>query len=463
MTAKENLELFGSSNTNSQTIIATVAVLSDKGEGIIFDNGSEIYIKGVVPKDEVEINVGQPFVEGSKRRPGELIRLIRPSPDRKIDSECCKYVSLCGGCPLGSLSFNAQYRFKMALIDDALIKAGIKNFKQSPFVASDAAVSRHKSIRFFANSGKGLIQGFYQSRSHDVCCIDRCQSECEWFSALAQELCNLANTYGIKAYDEHSVQGLLRALMMRDCGENERIAVLTYCSVLPQNFIEELKALYLKHHIKAGFIQQNETHGNKIISGELTALTKDKSVRAVIGGYAFDVGPQTFLQVNYDIAQKLYAAAVKWCGEGHEAEALDLCCGCGTMTLPLSQYFKKVTGVEIIKEATDAAMKNANRAEIDNVEFIAADLKNVLPALARRNIKAVIADPPRVGLGDANCKALKVLPKGTHLAVIFCGLKALSRDVATLVKSGFKLQAVQGFDMFPNAHGCETLCLFEKS
>ena len=463
MTSKENLADSSSSSSESQYISAIVDALSDKGEGIVFKDDLEIYIKGAVPDDEVLIRCGKPFAEGSKRCPGEIVELIKPSADRQKEDLLCKYISSCGGCPLGGLNTAAQHRFKMKLIDDALIKAGVTDVKQQPFVGTCSEIYRHKSIRFFANDKSGVIQGFYQSRSHEVCEIECCTGECAWFTDLACEICALADNHNVKAYDEISAQGQIRALMMRDCGENERLAVLTSYSSLPDIFQQDLVQLFKKHHIKAGFIQLNENAGNRIISGRLKALTVAQNITAEIGGYTFDVGPQTFLQVNYDIARKLYAAAIKWCGDDMGAEALDLCCGCGTMTLPLARHFLKVTGVEIVQEATDAALHNARRAGVTNAEFIAADLKAVLPQLSKRNIKAVIADPPRAGLGDANCRALKALPQGTHLAVIFCGLKALSRDVASLIKAGFKLQAVQCFDMFPNAYGCETLCLFTKS
>ncbi len=462
MNSKENLANSTLSQLAPQDIRVIVDTLSDKGEGIVFKNDLEIYIKGVVPGDELLIRCGEPFVAGSKRCPGEVLELIKPSADRQDATLLCKHIDSCGGCPLGRLNLATQHRYKMKLIDEALKKAGVGNFIQQSFVGTEAEVYRHKSIRFFANDKGGVIQGFYQNRSHELCEIDCCIGECAWFTSLAKGICALANKHGIKAYDELSAQGQLRALMMRDCGENERLAVLTSICALSSNFQDDLTELFKKHHIKAGFIQLNESVGNKIIAGKLKALTNAQSVSAKLGGFSFDVGPQTFLQVNYDIAQKLYEAAVKWCGDDMDAEALDLCCGCGTMTLPLAKHFLKATGVEIVQEATNAAAFNAKRAGVKNVEFIASDLKAVLPKLSQRNIKAVIADPPRVGLGDANCKALRVLPDGTHLAVIFCGLKALSRDVAALIKAGFKLQAVQGFDMFPNAHGCETLCLFEK-
>lgn len=447
---------------DKEEITVKIKQLSDKGEGLVDHAGFQIYVKGVVPGDKVLIERLSPFVKGSKRCPGKLLKILERSPDRANDEEICPYVQDCGGCPLGLLHERAQHAYKQKLIDEALTEAGFSNFKQRTFIGSPKGVLRSKSIRFFAQGKDGIYQGFYQSRSHSLCAVQECPVEQDWFGQLAANICTLATKHGINAYHELKHEGSIRALMMRDCAEGGRIAVLSHAMPLTDAFLEDLTLLYAKFKIRAGFHQLNQDKGNRILHGTMIPLTKESCIQVKIGDYSFSAGPNTFLQVNYAVAQKLYAAALQWCGEDHEANALDLCCGCGTMTLPLAKQFKHVTGVEIVEEAVKAAKLNAQKAKLTNVEFIADDLKRCLPNLTKDNIVAVIADPARTGLGKSNCHALKHLPSGTRLALIFCGLKALSRDISELVKVGFTLEAVQGFDMFPKSLGCETLCLMRK-
>lgn len=443
-------------------IVAEITALSEKGEGIFEYRGDEIYVKNAVPQDLVRVKLLPPFVKGSRRRPGELVEMIKSSPKRAPLQEICTHQTLCGGCPLGLMNIESQYEYKQHLITLALEKAGIHGFKQLAFTGSAYKDCRHKSIRFFKGSGEELCQGFYQSRSHELCKVGSCPLEIAWFGELAEDICKKARESCVDAYDEVAEKGCLRTLTMRDCGHDERLAVLSYNDPLPEKFVEKLSELFIKHRVRAGFIQCNQTRGNCIMTGVLKPLTKDQAIKAELCGFDFEVGPYTFLQVNPAVAKKMYEAALEWCGEDPKREALDLCCGCGTMTLMLAKKFKKVTGVEIVKEAVDAAFSNAAKAGITNADFIAADLKTVLPELSKKDPAAVIADPPRAGLGSANCRALKRLPKGVKLAVIFCGLKALSRDLKELLDAGFMLKAVQGFDMFPKAMGCETLCMLEK-
>ena len=445
-----------------EEITVKITQLSDKGEGIVEDADFKIYVKGTVPGDEVLIERLPPFVTGSRRCPGKLLKIMRPSPDRADDKEICPHVQECGGCPLGLLHERAQHVYKQKLIDEALQKAGFKNFQQSAFIGSPKGELRSKSIRFFAQALAGISQGFYQNRSHELCAVQSCPAEHAWFGELADHICLLAKKHGVEAYDEIKHEGSIRALMMRDCGEGGRIALLSHALPLSKPFLEELTKLYAKFKIKAGFHQLNEDLGNRILQGPMSVLTAGREVQVKIGDFYFNAGPRTFLQVNYAVAQMLYDAALQWCGEDYAANALDLCCGCGTMTLPLAKHFKHVIGVEIVKEAVEAAKYNAQEAKLNNIEFIADDLKRQLPRLTKDNIVAVIADPARAGLGAENCNAMKYLAEGTRLAVIFCGLKALSRDLPELVKAGFKLEKVQGFDMFPKSSGCETLCLMRK-
>lgn len=159
----------------------------------------------------------------------------------------------------------------------------------------------------------------------------------------------------------------------------------------------------------------------------------------------------------------MYEKAVSFCGENKDKTALDLCCGVGTMTLPLSKNFKKVIGVEIVPESIAAAIENAKHNHIDNTEFIVGDIREVINSLVKaKDISSIICDPSRVGIGDDACKALSRLNSPIKLAYIFCSLKALERDLKNLKDNGFVIDEVQGFDMFPYSSHIETVVLLSK-
>ena len=133
------------------------------------------------------------------------------------------------------------------------------------------------------------------------------------------------------------------------------------------------------------------------------------------------------------------------------------------MSLCLAPHFKEVYGLEIVEESIIAAKNNAKLNAVDNVFFDVADITKGLPSyLKDKNIRAIICDPARAGIGDKACLQLCKLKAPLKLAYIFCSLTALSRDLKILCSNGYKVEAVKGFDMFPFSSHVETVVLMSR-
>ncbi len=444
---------------NEKTCILTVSSLSPKGEGIAFYEGKEVYIEGALPFEEVEVLVGDSFVEGSKRCPGKLIKIIKRSKDRADDNQ----PKLLGdACVWGALKYETTLKLKQDLIQDALKSIGVKLAVPEIEKSDFNLIVRNKSIRYFGTQNNEVICGFYKSRSHEVTPAAKCILEPQWFLDFSKKLCDLANKYHICVYDEILHIGYLRALLLRDCAD-EKLAMIISTQELTSEFIEEYKALARDFNIKALFLCLNPYEGNALVKGKIISLGEDLYIKESFFDCDFKVGPTTFLQVNKSIAKKIYDEAVAFCnGVSDKDCALDLCCGIGTMTIGLSRHFKKVIGIEIVEDSVKAANNNAKDNHVCNVEFIAGDLKKKIRSCVNSSVKAVIADPSRQGLGQSVCDALKSLPSGCRISLIFCALPALKRDVLSLLKNGFDIDGVKGFDMFPYTNHVETLVLMHK-
>ena len=59
----------------------------------------------------------------------------------------------------------------------------------------------------------------------------------------------------------------------------------------------------------------------------------------------------------------------------------DLYCGIGTISLFMAKYAKKVYGIEIVEQAIEDAKNNAKINNVENTEFIAGDVENILTDL----------------------------------------------------------------------------------
>ena len=511
----------------------TVSSLSDKGEGIAFEEGLEIYIPLALPGEEVEVEVGEPFARGSRRCPGTITGIVRPSEQRVVPS--CSYFPACGGCQLKHMSTNAQLEHRKELITQALTSAlkaaagpqdarsakgmagaGLSaDFTDSdlqgrarelvqPVVSGNSGTCRYKSIRYFAcNERSGALeQGFYRARSHELIAIDSCPQEPACFGPLATSLTQVLNSCGMKAWQATApavpaaAQAAVRALQLRMA--QDQVMVLLIVSASPDENTRNALRQWAGQHDEVGslYLGINDSQGNALFCRQVELLCGKPLLVKELNGISYQIGPQTFMQVNYEMAEALYGRAVEHCVQragagaakaasvdaagaasgaaasgagadhGEDELALDLCCGVGTMTLALSRHFKNVLGVEIVESAIEAAQENAKLNRVDNAHFIAADINKALPGLltrdSRSRVRAVIADPARAGLGENCARQTGKIPGPCALSLIFCSLTAMKRDLPVLLKSGFTLQSVQGFDMFPDTTHVETLCLLTK-
>lgn len=484
----------------SHTSLVTVTKLSPKGEGIALDAGREIYIENVLVGEQVEVEVGQPFVPNSKRCPGKVISIVKPSKDRQ-STALCQYFGSCGGCALQHMTYTSQLKLKRLDIKDALEEV-VKSLKRPELLNSDmldefirethscsVQPCRFKSIRYFANNTQSnqLEQGFFASRSHDLIAIDSCPLEPECFATIANELNTTLSSLNLKAVDGAD-NGTLKAMQLRQCDDGVAVLLITTQSLTSQEQ-ETLKATAQSLELASLYVGINTQDGNSLYCDEVTLIHGASRLSKNIAGKDFYVGPQTFVQVNYDVCEQLYGAAVAHCASVNASasacansnatesgagaackqargKAIDLCCGVGTMTLALADHFDEVTGVEIVQSSIDAAKENAQRNGISNVSFIASDMSKALPKLLSKDmlsdVKAVIADPARAGIGANNAALLAKIKGPCKVSMIFCSLKALKRDLAPLLLGGFKIDYVQGFDMFPHSVHIETLICLTK-
>ena len=76
--------------------------------------------------------------------------------------------------------------------------------------------------------------------------------------------------------------------------------------------------------------------------------------------------------------------------------AVDLYCGTGNLSLPLTRRFKQVIGIEGLPDLVKGAISNAAGNNIDNVEFSVADLSRGVGLASigqAEDIDLIVLDP----------------------------------------------------------------------
>ncbi|MBQ6048036.1 MAG: class I SAM-dependent rRNA methyltransferase [Oscillospiraceae bacterium] len=132
---------------------------------------------------------------------------------------------------------------------------------------------------------------------------------------------------------------------------------------------------------------------------------------------------------------------------------------------------ESVTAVDISRSAIDMARANAERNGLsDRMEFLAADIFDLLPSLIRKGGKPydlIILDPPAFtksrktadraekGYKEINLRALQLLPRGGYLATASCSHFMPSERFVSMLKSaamdaGVELKQVEARQQAPD-------------
>lgn len=195
----------------------------------------------------------------------------------------------------------------------------------------------------------------------------------------------------------------------------------------------------------------------------------------------FKVGNQTFTyqqieasftQPNAQICQVMLNWAFANIAMDEAKDLLELYCGNGNFTLPLSRKFNQVLATEISKPSIKSAKHNCSINEVNNIEFVRMSseeiteaLEGVRPFRRLQNIDLqsyafshVFVDPPRAGL-DENTR--KLVSRFDNIIYISCNPETLIRDL-TALNITHKVLKAAFFDQFPNTHHCECGIILER-
>jgi 23S rRNA (uracil1939-C5)-methyltransferase len=177
-----------------------------------------------------------------------------------------------------------------------------------------------------------------------------------------------------------------------------------------------------------------------------------------------EFSPSDFTQINAGINEKMISRAIQLLELDSHDKVLDLFCGVGNFSLPMAQRAGHVVGVEGSAELVQRAQFNAQRNQLQNVEFYHQDLASdeLNAAWADQSYNKILIDPARPG-------ALEILPfiaskEPGHIVYVSCNPATLARDAGELVnRFGYQLKSAGVMDMFPHTAHVESMALFVKN
>ena len=404
---------------------------------------------------------------------GKLVNIIKAS-DLREKCDKCTAPATCGGCAYRFINYKHELELKKQNVKSEFDKVGLSDVT----VLDTAYISdklenavvwhyRNKAQYRFAKTQNGVTAGFYASGTHRVIGNEACPLQPQIFGEIAKAVCDFAEKYNISVYDEVSGNGLLRHLYIRSgAGENGEICV---CLVINGNEFPNAESLidlltYKFNRIVGIVINVNRMNSNLILGREYKTLWGKCGISDVFCGVALDVSPAAFYQVNHDAAELLCRKAADLADLKGDEHLLDLYCGIGSVGLSMAHKVRKLTGVEIVPEAVECAIKNAERAEIENAKFVCADSADGAADILAKTDElpdVVVLDPPRKGCAPELLDSLNNAGI-TKIVYISCNPATLSRDCAHLSNQGWSIGEVQPVDLFPRTGHVESVVCLKR-
>ena len=215
-------------------------------------------------------------------------------------------------------------------------------------------------------------------------------------------------------------------------------------------------------------VNDNVADRAKIENGDSTLLYGQPVVIEVLSGLEFEISMESFFQTNPKCAELLYEKALDYVFEEEIQEdkvIMDLFCGTGTIGQLLAKRAGKalIVGVDIVEEAIQDAKRNADRNNIQGIEFYAADVGKFLKEHPEFNgkIATIILDPPRAGIAPKTLQRTIEL-KAENIVYISCNPSTQARDTELLLRAGYELEKFSLVDQFPHTGHIESIAKFKK-
>ncbi|MEG1863477.1 MAG: 23S rRNA (uracil(1939)-C(5))-methyltransferase RlmD, partial [Oscillospiraceae bacterium] len=394
-------------------ITSEILDISSDGNGVAKYEGLTVFVPMTAVGDVCEIKILKIL---SSYCFGKLERLLTPSPDRV--EPICDIFSRCGGCDFLHMNYEAELLSKQNFVKAAFQRIGKFDceVQKTLFCRGELHYRNKAQFPVAQDSSGNAVTGFFAQRSHTIIPCQGCLLQPDLMTEIALYTVETMNNMKIKAYDENSHKGIIRHIYMRYGVVSKELMV---CLVATKdNFfgMEELckKLIDKFSEITTLLININNKNTNIILGEENRIIYGNGTIKDTLCGVEIELSPHSFYQVNHDGAQELYTIAKEALQLNKSDILLDMYCGAGAIGLSMASSVKALVGVEVVPQAVENAIKNAQKHNANNTRFICADAKDAAAQLLCEGFlpSAVVVDPPRKGCDEDTLSAIiKMNPK----------------------------------------------------
>ncbi len=463
---------------NKQKIFENIEIIDAGARGKSVakaPDGRVIFLTNAVPGDVVDIRTGK------KRKAyyeGTAIKFHKYSDKRT--EPVCQHFEHCGGCKWQHMKYEDQLAYKEKEVVNNLTRIGHLELPEvTPILGCDETYFYRNKMEFSFSNARWLTLeeinsdeeidnrnacGFHISGMWDkILDIEKCHLQ----EAPSNDIRNFIKNYGIQNdlefYNPRDQKGFLRTVMLRISSTGEIMVVIQFFEENIEKREGLLNALITSFPQITSLQYVINSKGNDTLYDQHIKLFYGRDhIFEEMEGLKFKIGPKSFYQTNSAQAFELYKITRDFADLSGNELVYDFYTGTGTIAQFVAKKAKKVIGVEAVPEAIEDAKLNAEHNKIDNVEFLAGDMKNVFNdafIAEHGHPDVIITDPPRDGMHkNVVAKILEIAPK--RIVYVSCNSATQARDLA-LMKDQYNIIKTQAVDMFPQTHHVENVVLLE--
>jgi len=409
------------------------------GAGLARSEGVTYFVPFVLAGETIQ---ARPLERKKNFVRAAVAEIERPAPGRVAAP--CPYFTVCGGCQYQHIGYEGQLEAKREILRETLGRLGGVNWDgpipvhaSPPFGYRNRAQWKVRPAKNAAGETASgpLALGYFRAGSNNFCAVDQCAllapPLAEALGALRAKLGSgrwPATMREIEVFAEPEASLLVNVSFPTLPDAPRRVAGRL------REALPSVRSVLLR-----------ET------AGERMELDGPGYLDYAVGPARYRVGHMSFFQVNRFLLEEMSRTVTEGLAGGL---ALDLYAGVGLFSVPLGSRFERVVAVEADPAAARDLELNLKAAGVAG-QAVNAEAGTFLES-SKEQPDLVILDPPRAGVQPEVLQSVVRL-KPRQITYVSCDPATLARDLKEFSAAGYRISALDLFDVFPQTFHIETL------
>ncbi len=343
------------------------------GEGIGYIHRKICFVNGVLPDEEVEIEI---IENKPKYLKGVLKKIIKPSPYR-VDV-LCKENKECLGCSLMHLQYGRHLISKKQWIVDAINKyCHVEEHKVQDVIKAHNVYHYRQIVRLpIVYFNKALHVGIYQRDSHYLTLMENCTLQNKNINEVVKKILEIFNEHHLRDFHDKFKTGL-RFLEMRCVGDQVQVIIICGKDGISQDIINEIgkikQVVSVFYSINTSRYQDFRLEGYKKVYGSSTLTYK-------INNQKYICSSKSDFPIHLEMEEKKNEIVKTLIDSNNKVISINH--GIGTLELYLDN---DITAIDESRDHNRDAKENMKFLRKTNVEWIVGDIDKEVVRKCKNN------------------------------------------------------------------------------